>query len=229
MNGDIGAAPTPAMTPAAITRFIVAHARPMAAGLVPEIWLHLAEEPLRLWEMTEQAAGRAGLPPPFWAFAWAGGQALARYVLDHREVVEGRRVIDVGAGSGLVAIAAAMAGAATSTASDIDPFAVAAMTLNAAQNGVTVTASATDLLDGDGAPADVVLAADVCYEKEFAGRMLRFLRRARARGAAVLLGDLGRSYLPRSGFTELAAYDVPVPRALEDADVKRTAVWEPAW
>ena len=114
MTEDIGAAAAPAMTPAAITRFIVAYTRPMAAGLVPEIWLHLAEEPLRLWEMTEQAAGRAGLPPPFWAFAWAGGQALARYVLDHREIVDGRRVIDVGAGSGLVAIAAAMAGAAAS-------------------------------------------------------------------------------------------------------------------
>ena len=229
MTEDMGAAPAQAMTPAAISQFILAHTRPTATGFVPEIRLHLAAEPPGLWEMTERAAGRAGLPPPFWAFAWAGGQALARYVLDHREVVEGRRVIDVGTGSGLVAIAAGLAGAAASTASDIDPFAVAAVTLNAAANGVALTALAPDALDGDGAPAEVVLAADVCYEKVLAGRVLRFLRRARARGAAVLMGDLGRSYLPRSAFTELAVYDVPVPRALEDTDIKRTAVWEPKW
>jgi predicted nicotinamide N-methyase len=228
MTDDTGTAPTPAMTPVATTQFIVAHTRLMAAGLVPEIELYLAEEPLHLWEMTEQAAGRAGLPPPFWAFAWAGGQALARYLLDHPEVVSGRRVIDIGAGSGLVAIAAAMAGAAASIATDIDPFAIAAVTLNAAANGVSVTALAADVLGGDAA-ADVILAADVCYEKDLAGRMLRFLQRAHSKGAAVLIGDLGRTYLPRSGLAELAGYDVRVLRALEDADVKRTAVWKPAW
>jgi len=236
-----------------MARFITARTRLSPAGIVPEIRLHLAEEPMHLWEMTEQALGSSGLPPPFWAFAWAGGQALARYVLDHPEVVRSRRVIDVASGSGLVAIAAAIAGAATVTAFDVDPFAVAAATLNARANAVTVTVSGADILAGRGAAdagrgaargsgtvdaeasadaagtADVVLTGDAFYEKELAGRVLRFLERAHTRGAAVLVGDLGRAYLPRSGFAELAAYDVPVLRALEDADVKRTAVWRPAW
>ncbi len=222
-----------AMAPAGMAPFITAHTRLMTAGLVPEIRLHLADEPLRLWEMTEHAAGRTGLPPPFWAFAWAGGQALARYVLDHPHVVCGRRVLDVATGSGIVAIAAAMAGAAAVTGTDIDPFAIAAVALNARANAAAVTGSGADVLDGDGAcvgrDAQVVLAADVFYEKELAGRVVRYLRRARTGGAAVLVGDLGRRYLPRSGFAELTAYDVPVLRALEDADVKRTAVWIPAW
>ncbi len=255
-----------------MAEFITARTRLLPVGLVPEIRLHLADEPLNLWEMTEQALGRSGLPPPFWAFAWAGGQALARYVLDHPEVVRGRRVIDVATGSGLVAIAAAMAGAAAVTATDIDPFAIAAVALNARANAVTVTVMAADILGDGAAPrdaraaqadagaphalagtadhalagtadhalagtadhalagtADVALAGDAFYEKELSDRMLRFLQRAHTRSAAVLVGDLGRAYLPRSGFAELAAYDVPVLLALEDATVKRTAVWQPAW
>jgi predicted nicotinamide N-methyase len=222
--------------------FITARTRLSPVGLLPEIRLHLADEPLHLWELTEQALGRPGLPPPFWAFAWAGGQALARYVLDHPGVVRGRRVVDIATGSGLVAIAAAMAGAASVTATDIDPFALAAVALNARANAVTVIASAGDMPAGDGtgqpgetvAPAeaatsDVALVGDAFYEKGLATRVLRLLERAHARGAAVLVGDLGRTYLPRSGFTELVAYDVPVLPTLEDADVKRTAVWRPAW
>ncbi len=252
--------------------FIRASTRLTAPGLVPEVRLHLADEPIRLWELTEQALGRTDLAPPFWAFAWAGGQALARYVLDHPGTVRGRRVLDVATGSGLVAIAAAKAGAAAVTAADIDPLAISAVALNAEANDVTVATWDGDVLgatwdgdvlgatwDGDvlggdpdeagtaggsrpagpaevGPPevglaevglAEVVLAADVFYERELAGRVMRFLERAHARRATVLIGDLGRTYLPRSGLRELADYDVPVPRALEDADVKRTAVWQP--
>ena len=221
--------------PAAAEQFIRAHTRLAGAGLVPEVRLHLAQEPFGLWELTEQALGRSGLQPPFWAFAWPGGQALARYVLDNPSVVRGRRVLDVATGSGLVAIAAAVAGAAAVTATDVDPFAAAAVALNARANAVTVTTAAADVLAGGAAAdaavcvADVVLAGDAFYARELAGRVLRLLRRAHGRGADILVGDLGRRYLPRAEFAELARYEVPVLRSLEDADVKRTAVWRPAW
>ena len=196
--------------------------------LVPEIRLHLASEPIGLWERTELAAGRAGLDPPFWGFAWAGGQALARYVLDHPETVAGHRVIEVASGGGLVAIAAAMAGAAEVTAYDIDPLAAAAVTLNSAANGVTVHAACEDILDQDRFPAagtGVVLVADAFYQRELAARMIRFAQRSQARGAAVLAGDFGRAYLPRDRLQPLASYDVPGLGELESADVKRTTVW----
>jgi predicted nicotinamide N-methyase len=205
---------------------IRAGTRPGSVPLVPEIRLQLASEPMSAWQHTEQATGRTGLDPPFWAFAWAGGQALARYLLDHPETVTGRRVIDVASGSGLVAIAAVLAGAAAVTAYDIDPLAAAAITLNAAANGVAVAAVCADVLTGpppDG--TDLVLAADAFYERDLAGRVLRFAERARARGAAVLAGDFGRAYLPRARLVPLASYDVPGLGALEDADVKRTTVW----
>ncbi len=216
------------MTPIAPTDFVRANTRLDAAPFVPEIRLHCADEAFDLWERTEERTGSADLAPPFWAFAWAGGQGLARYVLDHPELVRGRHVLDLASGSGLVAIAAALAGAASVRASEIDPLAVAAIALNAEANDVTVTASLTDVLDGDGAPSDVVLAGDVFYEREFAGRALAFLARATARGADIAVGDPGRAYLPRTGFEQLACYDVPVIRALEDADLKRTTVWRPA-
>jgi predicted nicotinamide N-methyase len=214
---------------AAAAQFITAHTRLTPVALVPEIRLRLAEEPLGLWERTEQARGRSGLEPPFWAFAWPGGQALARYLLDNPGVVRGRRVLDVATGSGLAAIAAAMAGAAAVTAMDVDPLAAAAVTLNATVNAVTVTAAVAGVADaGTGCAADLVLAADAFYAEELAGHVLRFLAAAHAGGAGVLVGDIGRRYLPRAGFTELASYDVPVLRSLEDADVKRAAVWRPA-
>jgi predicted nicotinamide N-methyase len=192
---------------------------------VPEIRLHQASEPISLWQRTELAAGRTGLDPPFWAFAWAGGQALARYLLDHPEAVRDRQVTDIASGSGLVAIAAARAGAAAVTAYDIDPLAAAAITVNADANGVAVRAVQADILDTDAAGTDVLLVADAFYQRELAGRVTRFLERGQARGADVLVGDLGRTYLPRDRLTPLASYDVPGLAALEDGDIKRTTIW----
>jgi predicted nicotinamide N-methyase len=200
--------------------------RPVA--LVPEIRLRQASDPISLWQRTELAAGRTGLDPPFWAFAWAGGQALARYLLDHREAVRGRRVIDIASGSGLVAIAAAMAGAAAVTAYDIDPLAVAAIRVNAAANGAAVLAVCADVLgqDGPSAPsADLVLVADAFYQRDLARDVMRFLERAGTSGTDVLIGDFGRAYLPGGRLRPLAAYDVPGQRVLEDGDIKRTTIW----
>jgi predicted nicotinamide N-methyase len=205
--------------------FVKANTCLVTPPLVPEITLYLAPEPIALWERTEQDAGQAGLPPPFWAFPWAGGQALARYLLDHPECTAGRTVLDLAAGSGLVAIAAAKTGAACVTASDTDPLAAAATQLNAAANRVTLTATVGDILDGGIDDTGVVLAGDAFYEKPMAERMLPFLERARAAGALVLVGDPGRAYLPRNRLEVVATYDVPVSRALEDAAVKRTTVW----
>jgi predicted nicotinamide N-methyase len=195
---------------------------------VPEIRLHLAADAIGLWQRTEDDHG-AERPPPFWAFAWPGGQALARYLLDHAGLVAGRTVLDVGSGSGLVAIAATLAGAADVRASEIDPFALAAIRLNAAANGVRAPGLADDVLDGDGEDAAVVLAGDVWYSRPLAERVLGFLERARARGATVLTGDIGRAFLPRDRFRELDARDIPVLAGLEDASVKRAMVWTPSW
>jgi len=197
--------------------------------LVPEIWLHQGGEPVSVWQRVEQATGRTGLDPPFWAFAWPGGQAMARYLLDHPETAAGRPVIDLASGSGLVAIAAARAGAAAVTAYDVDPLAVAAITMNAAANQVSVRAVCADILDRDEVPdgADLILVADAFYERDLASRVLQFLDRARACRVAALVGDLGRAYLPTDRLRPLAAYDVPGLGALEDRDVKRTTVWAP--
>jgi predicted nicotinamide N-methyase len=200
--------------------------RLMPVPLVPEIVLHQASEPMGVWQHTERATGRAGLEPPFWAFAWAGGQALARYLLDHPEAVSGRHAIDVASGSGLVAIAAAMAGAAAVTAYDNDPLAAAAITVNAAANGVTLLVARADIRIQDDLPSpgtDLVLVADAFYERDLAVEVLRLAERAR--GAAVLVGDLGRAYLPRARLVPLASYEVPGLAAMEDAEVKRTTVW----
>jgi predicted nicotinamide N-methyase len=206
------------------TAFVRLHARLAPAAFVPEIQLHQADEPIGLWELTE-GEFRSDQPPPFWAFAWAGGQALARYVLDNPDVVAGRRVLDVAAGSGLVAIAAARSGAAHVRATEIDPLAVAAIELNAAANGVPVDVELRDLLDGDAGDAEVVLAGDVFYSKTMSDRMMRFLRRAQRAGARVLVGDPERAFLPRTSLQPLATYEVPVPPALESVRVKRTTVW----
>jgi predicted nicotinamide N-methyase len=201
-------------------------------GAVGGIRLYLADDVLGLWQRTENEFG-TDQPPPFWAFAWPGGQALARYVLDHPALVTGRRALDLGSGSGLVAIAAARAGAAVVRASEIDPLAAAAIRLNAAANGVPVPLITGDVLDGDGdddgGGSDVVLAGDVWYSRPLAARVLGFLERATARGALVLAGDIGRAFLPRDRFRVLDERDVPVMADLEDASVKRAMVLTPAW
>jgi predicted nicotinamide N-methyase len=197
---------------------------------VPEVVLHCADDAYTVWTATatKTGTGDESAPMPFWSFPWAGGQALARYVLDNPNLVIGRRVLDLAAGSGLVAIAAAMAGASDVTANDVDPYASAAQELNAQANGVRITTLTADLLDADtDADADVILAGDVCYEREFADRMVAFLRRASSRGADVLLGDPGRAYLPRESLDEVASYDVPTSLALEDHTTKRTTIWRP--
>ncbi|WP_238010964.1 50S ribosomal protein L11 methyltransferase [Dactylosporangium sp. AC04546] len=204
--------------------FVTANTRLAKVPLVPEVLLHQADEAIELWQRTEADHGGAQLPPPFWAFAWAGGQALARHVLDEPGLVAGRRVLDLAAGSGLVAIAAMLAGAAEVTAVEIDPLAVAAIEVNAAANAVRVTPLLADVLD-QRVDADVVLAGDVFYSRDMTARMLGFLRAAAATGATVLAGDPGRAYLPREQLTLVAAYDVPVPQTLEDTPIKRTTVW----
>jgi predicted nicotinamide N-methyase len=207
---------------------IAAGARLAEVPFVPEIRLHQADEPFSVWERTEKAAGREGLPPPFWAFAWAGGQALARHVLDNPALVAGCRVLDVASGSGLLAIAAARSGAGPVTAADVDELAVAAIIANAAANRVHVTPLLSDLLDGDAPAADVILCGDAFYERELAERMLAFLKRARARGTRVLLGDPGRAFLPARDLTPVATYEIPVSRALEGMTAKKATVYEVA-
>lgn len=206
--------------------FIVANTRLQAPPHTPEMTLHLADEITPIWKLTEEALAEIGLPPPFWAFAWAGGQALARYILDEPAVVAHKRVIDFASGSGIVAIAALKAGAKDVLAADIDPFCGAAIGLNAEVNGVAPAFTDQDLLDaGPPAWAQVILAGDICYEKPLAERVMAWLAAARAQGSTVLIGDPGRSYFPTSGLTKLAEYQVPTTRELEDFAVKKTAVW----
>jgi predicted nicotinamide N-methyase len=212
------------MTIADPAAFIARETRLVAPPAVPEIRLHLADEAMDLWQHTEDEMQAVGLPPPFWAFAWAGGQALARHLLDHPELVAGKRVLDFASGSGVVAIAAMLAGAASAVATEIDPLALAAITANAAANGVAVAASSENYLDGRPAGFDVVLAGDVFYEARMAALVEPFLRAADRAGALVLFGDPGRSYLPKTGLTEVGRYKIPVPRAIEDSDVKNTRV-----
>ncbi|HEX6979140.1 MAG TPA: 50S ribosomal protein L11 methyltransferase [Alphaproteobacteria bacterium] len=207
--------------------FVRAQTAIAAPPLVPELRLHLATEVTPLWQATEAVLARTNLPPPYWAFAWPGGQALARYVLDHPDVVRGRAVLDFAAGSGIGAIAAAKAGAARVTATDIDAHAAAAMRLNAAANGVTFAISTDDLTradDADDGVWDVVLAGDVCYERPMAEAVLAWLRRQVGRGAVVLMADPGRAYLPSSGLVEIARYDVPTSPDLEDRPMRTTRV-----
>ncbi len=204
--------------------FILDNTDLMAPPHVPEVRLHLASEAHELWKKTEEDLEEIGLPPPFWAFAWAGGQGLARYILDHPETVAGKRVLDFASGSGLVAIAAKLAGAADVLAVDIDPWTETAVSLNAAENGVAIGFTRKDLV-GTAVEADVLLAGDVFYDRDFAAALIPWFERLSAEGMSVLVGDPGRSYLPKDGLTELAVYQVPVTRALEDSEVKKTTVW----
>jgi predicted nicotinamide N-methyase len=208
--------------------FILANTVLRPVPHVPEIVLHVADESVPLWQKTEDELGAAGLAPPYWAFAWAGGQALARYVLDHAETVRGERVLDLASGSGLVAIAAARAGAAPVIAADIDVFTEAAIALNAEANHVYIEILLRDLLDEAAAAEpryDVILCGDLFYEQATAARALAFLDRHAALGATVLIGDPGRAYLPKDRLIKQCEYAVPVTRDLEDYEIKHTAVW----
>lgn len=204
--------------------FILANTAVHHPPHVPEIALHLADEAYGLWRRTEEELAEIGLPPPFWAFAWAGGQGLARHVLDHPDIVQGRSVLDFAAGSGLVGIAAARAGATTVLCADIDPFCASAITLNMELNGVAVEATSGDVTGTD-AGWDVVLAGDVFYDRDFAERLIPWFAALAARGCTVLVGDPGRSYLPRERLVPCSVHEVPVTRLLEDAEVKKTTVW----
>jgi predicted nicotinamide N-methyase len=197
-----------------------------ATPLVPEIRLHLATEITPIWHATEESLARNALPPPFWAFAWAGGQALARYLLDCPEQVAGRFVLDFGAGSGVVAIAAAKAGAAFVLAAEVDRLAVAAIAANAVLNEVAITVTTNDVIDMADPRWEVVTAGDVCYEQPMADRVTAWLRDLAGRGNLVLLGDPGRTYLPADGLRERARYLVPTSRDLEDRDSRDGVVWQ---
>jgi len=208
------------------TIFVERNTAIAAPPLVPEIRLRLATEITPIWQATEETLTRSALPPPYWAFAWAGGQVLARYLLDHPEVVAGRSVLDFGAGSGLVAIAAAKAGAASAIAAEIDHFAAAAIAANAALNKVPITVTTADVLACVDPVWEVVAAGDVCYERPMAERVATWLRVLAARGSLVLLGDPGRAYLPSHGLHERARYLVPTSRELEDRESRDGVVWE---
>jgi predicted nicotinamide N-methyase len=205
--------------------FVRAHTALMPPPLVPEVQLHLAVETVAIWEQTEEALGALGLPPPFWAFAWAGGQALARYCLDHPHSVAGLRVLDFAAGGAVSGIAAMKAGAASVLACELDIFAIAAIEANAAANDVTLETRLGDLVGMDEG-WDVVLAGDVFYEAEPARLIGGWLQDLAHRGATVLIGDPGRSFLPQDRLEKLAEYTVPVTRDLEDREVRYAKVWK---
>ncbi|WP_422365055.1 class I SAM-dependent methyltransferase [Pelagibius sp.] len=217
------------MSPSAIAApedFIRANTLLQDTPLVPEVKLHLASEVVPLWQATEEKLAREGLPPPFWAFAWAGGQALARYLLDHPQVVAGKRVLDFAAGSGLQGIAAKLAAAATVEAVEIDAFAAAACRLNAEANGVEIAVRQEDIVGSANPGWDVVLAGDVCYERPAAERITAWLRRLSTPDCLVLMGDPGRTYLPREGLERIIGYAVKTSRELEDTDVRNAVVWQ---
>ncbi len=200
--------------------FIRTNTTLIAPPLVAEVRLHLASEVVPLWRKTEEELEAEGVPPPYWAFAWAGGQALSRYVLDNPDAVRGLNVLDFGAGSGLVAIAAMKAGARAVLAADIDRFAAAAIALNAAANDAVVHVTTEDVIGREG--WDVILVGDMCYERPLAERLMAWLSQSKAR---VLMGDPGRSYFPKSGVEKLATYRVQTTRELEDREIRETSVY----
>lgn len=202
-------------------QFIRDNTELFAPPLVPEIRLHLATEVVPLWRKTEEELEQMGVPPPYWAFAWAGGQALSRYILDHPQEVAGKRVLDFGSGSGMIAVACMKSGAASVLAADIDKFSVAAIGLNATANGAAVDITSDDVIGSDCA-WDVILVGDMCYERPLAERLLAWLQSC---GARVLLGDPGRSYFPKSGVKKLATYRVQTTRELEDREIRETSVY----
>jgi predicted nicotinamide N-methyase len=224
LAGEGGRAPARPDEGSATRAFILANTRLVAPPLVPEVKLRLADEAVRIWTKTEEELGAMGLPPPFWAFAWAGGQALARFVLDNPALVRERLVLDFASGSGLVAIAAALAGASAIEASDIDPFAAAAIGINAGGNAVSIAARLEDLIGADEG-WDAVLAGDIAYEREMAAAVTDWLASLAGRGATVLIGDPRRTYLATDRLECVIEYRVPVTRELEDSEIKRTGVF----
>lgn len=213
---------------AAAIEFIRANTQLRPVPYLPEIMLHLADGFLPLWQRTEDELSKIGLPPPFWAFAWAGGQAIARHILDNPALVAGKSVLDLGSGSGLAAIAAAKAGAANIVAAEIDPFAGHAIVLNAQANGVHVEVTSENLIAASvPAPSrcDVLLVGDMFYEGGTAAYAIDFLNRSHITGARVLIGDPGRAYLPKDRLLQVAEYHIPVTRELEDKEILHTIVW----
>lgn len=211
--------------PHTVAAFIRANTKLLAPPLVPEIKLHLAEESLPIWKKTEEELGEINVPPPFWAFAWAGGQALARYLLDNPDTANAKSVLDLGSGSGLTAIAAMLTGAESVLAADIDRMSLAAIVLNAQANAVSVATTSQNVLTAPPARFGLILVGDLFYERPLAEAVLAFIEAAAKDGAVVLIGDPQRSYFPRQRFTQLAQYEVPVTRELEDSEIKRTSVW----
>jgi predicted nicotinamide N-methyase len=206
-------------------RFILQNTAVLSPPHVREVKLHLADEAHDLWHKTEDELQQSGLQPPFWAFAWAGGQGLARHILDHPEIVVGKKIIDFATGSGLVAIAAKLAGAKSVLAADIDPFCADAVALNSTLNKVDVSFTSADLI-GTSMEADVLLAGDVFYDREMAAKVTPWFLNLSNQGVTVLVGDPGRAYLPRQHLTKLSEHQVQVTRALEDAEVRKTTVWQ---
>ncbi|MDR3435936.1 50S ribosomal protein L11 methyltransferase [Telmatospirillum sp.] len=206
--------------------FIEAHTIRTSPPACPEIALHLATEITPLWLATEDFLHKANLEPPYWAFAWVGGQALSRYVLDTPALVRGKRVLDFAAGCGMTAIAAALAGASSSQAAEIDPTAAAAISLNAKINNVDIEILLGDVLDRPDCPWDVILAGDVCYERPMAERVFAWLRRCAATGADVLMADPGRAYLPHTGLLKMAAYTIACSLELEDRTSRDAVVYK---
>ncbi|HVP83265.1 MAG TPA: methyltransferase [Rhizomicrobium sp.] len=202
-------------------QFIRDNTELFAPPLVPEIRLHLATEVVPLWRKTEEELEQMGVPPPYWAFAWAGGQALSRYILDHTEEVAGKRVLDFGSGSGMIGIACVKAGAVSVLAADIDLYSVAAIKLNAEANDAHVDVTSDDVIGRD-CVWDVILVGDMCYERPLAERLLAWLQSCNAR---VLLGDPGRSYFPKTGVEKLATFRVQTTRELEDREIRETSVY----
>ncbi|MFN7135589.1 MAG: class I SAM-dependent methyltransferase, partial [Myxococcales bacterium] len=211
-------------SPEQMRALIEAHTEIARPPLCPELRLHLVTERCALWRAGEDELAALGLPPPYWAFCWAGGQALARYLLDHPDAVHGRNVLDFGAGGGVEALAAARAGASAVLASDIDPFAVQALEMNAALNDVRLTATSRDLLGLDEG-WDVVLAGDVCYDRALAGQVQAWLERLAARGADVLVGDPRRGYLDESRLSRIAELDAPSDVDVEGRYLRRTGIF----
>ncbi|HEY1722764.1 MAG TPA: 50S ribosomal protein L11 methyltransferase [Magnetospirillaceae bacterium] len=200
----------------------------VAPTAIPEVKLHLATAITPLWQASEAYLHGNNLPPPYWAFAWVGGQALARYVLDSPWLVRGRRVLDFAAGSGICGIAAALAGATEIEASDLDGVACAAIMLNAESNGVSVKVLPGDLVDRPSGSWDVVLAGDICYEKPMTDRCFPWLQELAQKGAMVLLADPGRAYLPEKGIVRLAEYTIPTSREIEDRESRDTVIYRVA-